>query len=87
MFINDLRIHQLLKAGHLVIDPRLQDAHDIGPFTVELRLGTQFAEFEGLESSSLSVFDTITSDFQAILQTCYRSKLIEFGEAIVLHPR
>ncbi len=86
MFISDLKIHALIKAGDLVIEPRLHDAHDIGPFSVELRLGTQFAEIGGFETSNLTVFDPLKKDFETKIQSCFHTKSIEIGESIILHP-
>lgn len=65
----------------LVVMPLLEDSQ-IGPASIDVRLGTQFQFFERIGAAGLDAGD----DFEREVERSQRDVSIEFGEPLWLHP-
>ncbi len=83
MFLNEDEIRRRLTDGSFVIDPRFAEAEDLGPYHVDLRLGTEFAML--LDSpASLVSFDPADPESQPTLDRLYERVLVRLGQSLVL---
>jgi len=83
MFLSDDEIRQRLSDGNFVIDPRFEGAEDIGPYYVDLRLGTEFSMLRDSPASLVS-FDPADPESQQRLDRLYERASVRLGESLVL---
>ena len=68
----------------LMISPLLDPDEQIGPGTVDLRLGTEFLEFN---RSGQGILDVLRGDEATIRNSAYeRRTVVPLGEGLALHP-
>jgi dCTP deaminase len=83
MFLNDDDIRLRLSNGGLVIDPRFAEAEDIGPYYVDLRLGTEFSMLRDSPASLVS-FDPADPESQPVFDRLYETASVRLGQSLVL---
>jgi dCTP deaminase len=68
----------------LIISPLLDPNEQIGPGSVDLRLGTEFLEFN---RSGQGILDVLNEDDLSLRQNAYeRRTVVPLGEGLALHP-
>lgn len=82
MFLSDHEIRLLLSNDELVIDPRVAEAEDVGPYYVELRLGTEFSMLR--DSPASFVFDPADPESQPAIDSLYERTSVRLGQSLVL---
>ena len=85
MFLNDKQILQRLQKSELLIEPD-PDELQIGPFTVDCRLGTQFFHLPSAHVIQNGVFDPFEADTIDRLSFYSQLETVELGERIVIQP-
>ncbi len=83
MFLSDDEIRLRLSNGSLVIDPRFAEAEDVGPYYVDLRLGTEFSMLRDSPASLVS-FDPADPESQPALDRLYERASVRLGQSLVL---
>jgi dCTP deaminase len=83
MFLSDDEIRLRLSNGSLVIDPRFAGAEDVGPCSVDLRLGTEFSMLRDSPASLVS-FDPADPESEPTLDRLYESASVRLGQSLVL---
>jgi dCTP deaminase len=69
-------------ASRLVVMPLLDPGRQIGPASIDVRLGTQFQYFERIGDAGLDPGD----DLAATVEKSQRSTTMELGDPFWLHP-
>lgn len=84
--LNHQELEKALKAKslaeRLVVMPLLEPEQQVGPASVDVRLGTQFQFFERIGNSGLDPAE----NFEVDVERSQRSVTVEFGDPFWLHP-
>ncbi len=83
MFLTDTEIKLRISNGDLVIDPRFAEAEDVGPYYIELRLGTEFSMLRD-SPASFGSFDPADPESQLALDSLYERTSVRLGQSVVL---
>ena len=86
MVLSDREIWAEIKRGKLIIEPHLEPAQ-VGPSSIDLRLGNQFTVFKSPEKGIETIIDLATiGDTERVAEQLGSTEDLKEGETFVLHP-
>ena len=87
MVLSDREIWAEIEKGKLIIEPDLEPAQ-VGPSSIDLRLGNQFTVFKSPEKGFETIIDLATiGDTERVAVQLGTTEDSKEGETFVLHPR